>query len=107
MRPNEAVGIIGYGGYIPRYRLDASEIERVWKGRGTMRPGKSFKAVPGPDEDTTTIAIQAARNALNVAAVEPSQIGAVWFGTESKPYAVKPTSTMKYITPHTMRHLFA
>jgi hydroxymethylglutaryl-CoA synthase len=93
MRPDRAVGIIGYGGYIPRFRIDAAEIDRVWKGQDTKR-GRSFKAVPGPDEDTTTIAIQAARNAMKMAAVHPSDVGAVWFGTESKPYAVKPTSTI-------------
>ena len=93
MKPSRAVGVIGYGGYIPRFRLDSSEVSRVWKGDG--RPsGRSFKAVPGPDEDTTTIAIQAARNAAAMAAIDPSLLRAVWFGSESKPYAVKPTSTI-------------
>jgi hydroxymethylglutaryl-CoA synthase len=87
------VGIVGYGGYVPRFRVDAAEVERVWKG--TSRPsGRSRKAVPGPDEDTTTIAIQAARNALGMAAIDPAELRAIWFGTESKPYAVKPTSTI-------------
>ncbi|MBW2276939.1 MAG: hydroxymethylglutaryl-CoA synthase [Deltaproteobacteria bacterium] len=93
VKPNRAVGIVGYGGYIPRFRLDAAEVDRVWKGAERGR-GRSCKAVPGPDEDTTTIAIQAARNALQMAAVDPGSLGAVWFGTESKPYAVKPTSTI-------------
>jgi hydroxymethylglutaryl-CoA synthase len=93
MKPSRAVGVVGYGGYIPRYRLDSSEVSRVWKG--DARPsGRSFKAVPGPDEDTTTIAIQAARNAVAMAAIDPSLLRAVWFGSESKPYAVKPTSTI-------------
>ncbi len=93
MKPDRNVGIIGYGGYIPRFRIDAAEIDRVWKGSQKV-PGRSFKAVAGPDEDTTTIAIAAARNALGMAAIAPDKIGAVWFGTESKPYAVKPTSTI-------------
>jgi len=93
MKPDRAVGIVGYGGYIPRYRLDTSEVDRVWKG--AQRPtGKSFKAVPGPDEDTTTIAIEAARNAMMMAQINPEELKAVWFGSESKPYAVKPTSTI-------------
>ncbi|MDJ0765614.1 MAG: hydroxymethylglutaryl-CoA synthase [Myxococcota bacterium] len=93
MKPDRAVSIVGYGGYIPRFRIDTREIDRVWKGQAAGW-GRSFKAVAGPDEDTTTIAIQAARNALKMAGIAPSDIDAVWFGTESKPYAVKPTSTI-------------
>jgi hydroxymethylglutaryl-CoA synthase len=93
MKPNWAVGIVGYGGYIPRYRIDAAEVNRVWKD-SHMPPGRSFKAVPGPDEDTATIAIQAARNAMRMAQISPDKLRAIWFGTESKPYAVKPTSTI-------------
>lgn len=93
MIPKAAVGIVGYGGYVPRFRIDAAEVDRVWKGNERQR-GRSLKAVPGPDEDTTTIAVQAARNAVAMARVDPSEIDAVWFGSESKPYAVKPTSTI-------------
>ena len=94
MKPDREVGIVGYGGYVPRFRIDTAEIDRVWKGAGKRRIGVAFNSVPGPDEDTTTIAIQASRNAMKMAAVDPASIGAVWFGTESKPYAVKPTSTI-------------
>lgn len=93
MRPRHDVGIVGYGAYVPRYRLDASEVGRVWRGESGAR-GRSHKAVAGPDEDTCTIAIEAARNAVAMAAVEPALLGAVWLGTESKPYAVKPTATI-------------
>jgi hydroxymethylglutaryl-CoA synthase len=93
MKPNRGVGVIGYGGYIPRYRIDAAEVDRVWRG-SRRKEGQSFKAVPGPDEDTTTIAIQAARNAMDMASIDPKELRAVWFGTETKPYAVKPTSTI-------------
>mgnify|MGYP001499211935 CR=1 FL=1 len=93
MKPDRPVGIIGYGGYVPRYRIDAAEVNRVWKA-GHMPAGRSFKAVPGCDEDTATIAIQAARNAMKMARIDPALLRAVWFGTESKPYAVKPTSTI-------------
>ena len=54
----------------------------------------SEKSVPSADEDTVTMAIEAARGALARARVPPSSIRAVWVGTESKPYAVKPSSTV-------------
>lgn len=93
MRPTLPVGIVGYGAYVPRYRLAASEIARVWPSGGDEGPVTS-KSVPGPDEDTVTMSIEAARNALARASVDPGEIGAVWVGSESHPYAVKPTSTI-------------
>jgi len=93
MKPSNDVGIVGYGAYVPRYRLPATEVARVWKGGGGGLPVKE-KAVPGLDEDTLTIALEAARNALTRAQIDPQLIGAVWVGSESHPYAVKPTSTV-------------
>lgn len=52
------------------------------------------KSVPGLDEDTATMAIEAARNALARGCVSPEALRAVWVGSESHPYAVKPTSTI-------------
>jgi len=53
------------------------------------------KSVPGLDEDVATMSIEAARNALRrCGQMDPTRIGAVWVGSESHPYAVKPTSTI-------------
>jgi hydroxymethylglutaryl-CoA synthase len=93
MRPHQPVGIVGYGAYIPRYRLPASEVSRIWTGGVGGVPIKE-KAVPGLDEDVATMSIEAARNALMRAQIDPQQIRAVWVGSESHPYAVKPTSTI-------------
>ncbi len=30
--PDRPVGIVGYGAYVPRYRLPGSEVARVWTG---------------------------------------------------------------------------
>ncbi len=91
--PQRPVGIVGYGAYVPRYRLPASEISRVWHGGFAGLPVQE-KAVAGPDEDTFTMALEAARNALARAGVSPQALRAVWVGSESHPYAVKPTGTL-------------
>ncbi|MEJ2012006.1 MAG: hydroxymethylglutaryl-CoA synthase [Anaerolineales bacterium] len=93
MKPERPVGIVGYGAYIPRYRLPASEVARIWKGGEGGIPIRE-KAVAGLDEDVITMSIEAARNALDRAQIDPAQIRAVWVGSESHPYAVKPTSTI-------------
>lgn len=90
-------GIISYGAYVPVYRIKTAEIARVWgeeasrieNGLGIME-----KAVGGIDEDTATIAVEAARNALARAALDPQKLGAIYVGSESHPYAVKPTGTI-------------
>jgi len=90
MQSKERAAILGYGAYIPYYRLPTTEIARVWKGGGS---GPNLeKAVAAVDEDTVTMAIEAARQAVKMAKVD--KLGAVFVGTESKPYAVKPTSTI-------------
>ncbi len=91
--PSRPVGLVGYGAYVPRYRLPGSEISRVWTGGNSGSPVRE-KSVPGLDEDTATMSIEAARNALARAGIDPKQIAAVWVGSESHPYAVKPTGTI-------------
>ena len=89
------VGIITYGVYIPRYRIRVEEIARVWGANAADISGGLGvfeKSVPDMDEDTATIAVEAARNALARRAVDPEEIGAVYVGSESHPYAVKPTA---------------
>src|ERR1051325_7321035 len=93
MKPKRPVGIAGYGAYVPRFRIKAEEIARVWKGNQDALPIRE-KSVPGPDEDTATMSIEAARNALARAGITPDLLRAVWVGTESKPYAVNPSSTV-------------
>lgn len=93
MRSDRKVGIVGYGAYVPRYRLPGSEVARIWTNGLGGSPIKE-KAVAGLDEDVTTMSIEAARNAVARAQIDPQDIRAVWVGSESHPYAVKPTSTI-------------
>ncbi len=102
--PSRPVGIAGYGAYVPRYRLPAREVSRIWTGGYGGTPIQE-KSVPGEDEDVATMSIEAARNALHRAGTDPTRIRAVWVGSESHPYAVKPTATLVAealgIVPHT------
>src|SRR5512136_367140 len=93
LKPDRAVGIVGYGAYVPRYRLSAEEVARVWGDVSGAGPVVE-KAVAGLDEDTITMSVEASRNALARAGIDPQEIRAVWIGSESHPYAVKPSSTI-------------
>jgi hydroxymethylglutaryl-CoA synthase len=90
-------GIVGYGAHIPRGRITSEEISRQWgKDPDTIRNGLLLeeKSVPGFDEDTITISVEAARDAIARAGIDPAKIGAVYVGSESHPYAVKPSGTI-------------
>ena len=90
-------GIVGYGAHLPRHRIKVEEIAKVWGAdapsykKGLML---SEKSVPPNDMDTITLSVEAARNALRRAVnIDPKEIGAIYIGSESHPYAVKPSGT--------------
>ncbi len=91
------IGIVGFGSYLPRYRVKVEDISKEWGAdpeaikRGLLLYEKT---VPGLDEDTITISVQAARYALQRCGINPAEIGAVYIGSESHPYAVKPSGTI-------------
>lgn len=88
-------GIIGYGAYVPKYRIRSADIARIWgTDEGTIAKLVGEKTVPGFDEDAATIAVTAARIALLRAGINPQDIGAVYMGSESHPYVVKSTSAI-------------
>ncbi len=90
-------GIVGYGAYVPRKRITTEEIARQWgKDPGTIQRGLLLKekSVPGFDEDTITISVAAGRDAIERAGIDPAKIGALYIGSESHPYAVKPSGTV-------------
>ena len=106
MQAQQTVGIVGYGAYIPQYRLPGREISRIWTG-GLGGSPVLEKAVAGIDEDVVTMSIEAGRNAIISAGIDPQRIRAVWVGSESHPYAVKPTSTIVAESIGTSPHILA
>ena len=90
-------GIVGYGVHFPIYRIRVEEIARVWnEDAEAIKDGLGIreKTVPARDEDAATIAVEAARRAMFHAGIRPEDIGAIHVGSESHPYAVKPTATV-------------
>lgn len=94
---SEKYGIAGYGSYVPSLRIKMEEIARVWgMNAEQIKEGLLVeeKSVPDIDEDTITISVEAGKNAIKRAQINPEQIGALFVGSESHPYAVKPSGTV-------------
>lgn len=90
------VGIVSYGYYIPKYRIKLDDIATQWDKCGE-KVEKSLKiqekAVAGLDEDILTMAYEASSIAFENLETIKKSIGAVFIGSETFPYAVKPVST--------------
>jgi hydroxymethylglutaryl-CoA synthase len=91
------VGIVSYGACIPRYRIATESIARVWgqDPEGIHKQlGVFSKSVPSSDEDVVTLAVEAARAAMKRSRLPGTFVKAVYVGSESHPYAVKPTASI-------------
>ena len=73
-------GIIGYGVYVPQYRLKQQDAAIPWGGFGVGE-----KAVCGWDEDVLSMASESLDNAMTHSAVNIPDIGALYLGTASSP----------------------
>jgi len=92
-----SAAIVGFGRYVPPFRIKTASIASHWGQDGahiSSGLGITEKSVPGRDEDALTMGFEAARQAMEVAKLSPSEISAIFVGSESHPYAVKPTSSM-------------
>jgi hydroxymethylglutaryl-CoA synthase len=77
------IGITSYGAYVPVYRMSHAELGRAW---GTAR-GKGEKAVANYDEDSITMAVEAAVDCLG--SMDRSTIDALYFASTTAPYNEK------------------
>jgi hydroxymethylglutaryl-CoA synthase len=81
VKPNKEYktpGIVGYGVYVSKFRIKEGSIER---------------SIPFMDEDSITAAVEAGKLALIHSGIDPSQVGKIYVGSESNPYAVKPIAS--------------
>jgi hydroxymethylglutaryl-CoA synthase len=84
-------GIVGYGAYIPRFRIKRDEYLKAW---GSFNPrGVEEKAVAGLDEDAVTMTVESSLNALRRAGISSNQLSGMFFASTSAPYAEKLSST--------------
>lgn len=84
-------GIVGYGVYIPRFRIKSEEYLKAW-GLFAAR-GIEEKALPGYDEDAVTMAVESSANALKRARVDSVQLDGLFFASTVAPYAEKLSSS--------------
>src|SRR6185369_3447298 len=77
------VGIVSYGSYVPYRRLKRAAIAQALG----IPAGKGERAVASFDEDSVSMAVEAARDALRTA--PDASIGALLFATTTPPYAEK------------------
>jgi 3-hydroxy-3-methylglutaryl CoA synthase len=80
-------GIVAYGAYIPKLRLERKHIAQSWGIPGA--PGEI--AVGNFDEDSITMAVEAARDCL---LDDPTGVGGLYFASTSAPYQEKACSTL-------------
>lgn len=77
-----ATGILGFGCYLPKYRIKRDEIAKAWQGRA-----RGERTVACTDEDSVTMAAEACLNAVAFSGVNPAKdLDAIYLGTDSPPY---------------------
>ena len=77
------VGVVSYGAYIPYHRISREEFQRAWGGFGM--PGE--RAVANFDEDSITMAVEAARDCLT--GMDHVKIDALFLASTTLPYKEK------------------
>jgi hydroxymethylglutaryl-CoA synthase len=80
------VGIVSFGGFIPRYRLDRMAIFKSmgWLNTANAAHARGEKAVANYDEDTITMAVEAGIDCLK--GIDRSKIDGLFFASTSAPY---------------------
>jgi hydroxymethylglutaryl-CoA synthase len=93
------VGIVSYGHYVPTLRVDMRIFAEQWglseeHERMFRLNGRNTVSVQAADEDAVTLAIDAAERALAAAPAGTPRPESLLLGSESHPYAVKPSAVI-------------
>ena len=84
---NPSVGLTAYGGYIPRLRLSRKAIAtaNAWVAPNLVGKGKGERSMANWDEDSITMAVEAARDLLGPDD-DRSHVDALYFGSTTMPF---------------------
>jgi hydroxymethylglutaryl-CoA synthase len=80
------VGIVSFGGYIPRLRLQRRAIAaaHAWMNPSAMAAAKGERSMANWDEDPVTMSVEAARDCLQ--GVDRSSVDAVHLASTTLPF---------------------
>ena len=81
------VQLLAVGAATPSWRLPATEVSAAWGRAG----GRGQAAVCAPDEDTLTLAAEAAGRALAASGLQTDIVDGLWWGTTRPPFAEGPS----------------
>lgn len=86
------VGIVQYGAYVPRRRLQRSAVYQAnaWFASGLKGLAKGERAIANWDEDVVTMAVEAARDCFG--AIDRTSVGALFLASTSYPFADRQNS---------------
>lgn len=83
------VGVVGFGCYIPKFRIDRGVLFNAFKAPGEKEmTGKN--AVNGKDEDSLTMAMEAAQNAFFQSGIPAKDLNGLYIASCSPPYVEQP-----------------
>lgn len=85
---HESVGLTAFGGYVPRARLQRKAITsaNAWVAPNLVGKGRGERAMGNWDEDSVTMAVEAARDLLGTDD-DRSHIDALYFGSTTLPFS--------------------
>ena len=89
------VGIVGYGGYVPRLRLErsAAAAAHTWFDPAVRGLGKGQRAMANWDEDAITMAVAAARDCLTGSGITTTP-GSILLASTTHPFEDRQNSVL-------------